>query len=83
MLAPYPSEEMTYWPVSARVGNVKNNEPSLIGPISAQLTCVDVCRTVCEIDAWRVRPHLDGVFPAAANFASRAAFRVAACAGLT
>jgi putative SOS response-associated peptidase YedK len=35
MLAPYPSEEMTYWPVSTRVGNVKNNDPSLIEPISA------------------------------------------------
>jgi hypothetical protein len=29
-LAPYPSEAMTCWPVSARVGNVKNNDPSLI-----------------------------------------------------
>ena len=36
MLAPYPSEEMTCWPVSARVGNVKNNDPSLIEPIPAQ-----------------------------------------------
>jgi putative SOS response-associated peptidase YedK len=36
MLAPYPSEQMTCWPVSARVGNVKNNDPSLIEPISAQ-----------------------------------------------
>ena len=34
MLAPYPSEEMTCWPVSARVGNVKNNDPSLIEPIA-------------------------------------------------
>jgi len=34
MLAPYPSEGMTCWPVSARVGNVKNNDPSLIEPIS-------------------------------------------------
>jgi putative SOS response-associated peptidase YedK len=30
LLAPYPSEEMTCWPVSPRVGNVKNNDPSLI-----------------------------------------------------
>ena len=36
MLAPYPSEGMTCWPVSPRVGNVKNNDPSLIEPISAQ-----------------------------------------------
>jgi putative SOS response-associated peptidase YedK len=35
LLAPYPSEEMTCWPVSARVGNVKNNNPSLIEPIEA------------------------------------------------
>ena len=36
MLFPYPSEEMTYWPVSTRVGNVKNNDPSLVEPIAAQ-----------------------------------------------
>ena len=35
MLFPCPSEEMTCWPVSTRVGNVKNNDPSLIEPISA------------------------------------------------
>ena len=34
MLAPFPSEEMTCWPVSARVGNVKNNDPSLIEPVT-------------------------------------------------
>jgi putative SOS response-associated peptidase YedK len=33
-LAPYPSEEMTCWPVSTRVGNVKNNDASLIEPIA-------------------------------------------------
>jgi putative SOS response-associated peptidase YedK len=32
--APYPSEEMVAWPVSPRVGNVKNNDPSLIDPIA-------------------------------------------------
>jgi putative SOS response-associated peptidase YedK len=36
MLAPYPSKEMTCWPISTRVGNVKNNDPSLIGPISVR-----------------------------------------------
>jgi len=36
MLAPYPSEEMTCWPISPRVGNVKNNDPSLIEPIPVQ-----------------------------------------------
>ena len=29
-------EATTCWPVSSRVGNVKNNDPSLIEPISAQ-----------------------------------------------
>jgi putative SOS response-associated peptidase YedK len=33
-LAPYPSEQMACWPVSARVGSVKNNDPSLIEPIA-------------------------------------------------
>jgi putative SOS response-associated peptidase YedK len=35
MLAPYPSHGMISWPVSTRVGNVKNNDPSLIEPIAA------------------------------------------------
>jgi len=26
---------MTCWPVSTRIGNVKNNDPSLIEPIAA------------------------------------------------
>jgi len=34
LLAPYPSEEMVAWPVSPRVGNVKNNDESLIEPIA-------------------------------------------------
>jgi hypothetical protein len=29
LLAPYPAEDMTCWPVSARVGNVRNNDASL------------------------------------------------------
>jgi putative SOS response-associated peptidase YedK len=33
LLAPYPASEMTSWPVSTRVGSVKNNDPSLIEPI--------------------------------------------------
>jgi hypothetical protein len=32
----YPSDEMICWPVSPRVGNVKNNDPSLIEPIVLQ-----------------------------------------------
>ena len=35
LLAPYPSDEMICWPVSARVGNVNNNDPSLIEPVTA------------------------------------------------
>jgi putative SOS response-associated peptidase YedK len=35
MLAPHPSDEMRCWPVSPRVGNVKNNDPSLIEPITS------------------------------------------------
>ncbi|HEY4048324.1 MAG TPA: SOS response-associated peptidase family protein [Acidobacteriaceae bacterium] len=34
LLAPYPSEEMTCWHVSTRVGNVKNNDPTLIEPVA-------------------------------------------------
>ena len=34
LLVPYPAGEMTCWPVSARVGNVRNNDPSLIEPIA-------------------------------------------------
>jgi hypothetical protein len=35
LLAPLPSDGMTCWPVGARVGNVKNNDASLIEPIAA------------------------------------------------
>jgi DNA polymerase IV len=35
LLASYPSDGMVCWPVSARVGNVRNNDPSLIEPIAA------------------------------------------------
>lgn len=34
MLGPYPSDEMTCWRVSQWVGNVKNNDASLIEPVS-------------------------------------------------
>jgi putative SOS response-associated peptidase YedK len=33
MLVPYPAAGMTCRPVSKRVGNVKNKDPSLIKPI--------------------------------------------------
>ena len=35
LLAPFPSEEMTCWPVSTRIGNVKNDDASLIESIAA------------------------------------------------
>jgi putative SOS response-associated peptidase YedK len=35
LLAPYPSGGMIAWPVSPRVGNVRNNDPSLIEPLAA------------------------------------------------
>ena len=34
LLATHPAEEMTCWPVSTRVGSVKNNDPSLIEPVT-------------------------------------------------
>jgi putative SOS response-associated peptidase YedK len=34
LLVPYPSAGLTCWPVSARVGRVKNNDPSLIEPVA-------------------------------------------------
>ena len=35
LLAPYPSDAMICWPVSARVGNVRDNDLSLIEPVAA------------------------------------------------
>jgi putative SOS response-associated peptidase YedK len=35
LLAPYPANEMIAWPVSARVGNFKNNDSSLVEPVAA------------------------------------------------
>ena len=36
MLVSYPSGGMIAWPVSARVGNVRNNDSSLIEPVAAE-----------------------------------------------
>ena len=33
--APYPSDAMICWPVSARVGNVRSSDSSLIEPVAA------------------------------------------------
>jgi len=30
LLRPYPAERMKAWPVSERVGNVRNNDPALL-----------------------------------------------------
>jgi putative SOS response-associated peptidase YedK len=34
LLKPFPSEHMMLWPVDRRVGNVKNNDPSLAQPVT-------------------------------------------------
>ena len=47
LLAPYPSEDMIAWPVSARVGNVRNNDPRLIEPI-----VVALCRSAKTALNW-------------------------------
>ena len=36
LLTSYPAEGMTCWPVSPRIGNVKNNYLNLIEPIAAR-----------------------------------------------
>ena len=35
LLVPYPSNDMICWPVSARVGDVRNNNSSLIEPVAS------------------------------------------------
>jgi putative SOS response-associated peptidase YedK len=35
LLGPYPVDAMICWPVSPRVGNVKNNDASLIDAVTA------------------------------------------------
>ena len=34
LLRPYPADRMHAWPVSDRVGNVRNNDPALIEPVT-------------------------------------------------
>lgn len=34
LLVPYPSEDMVLWPVSKRVGNVKNDDPNLAAEVT-------------------------------------------------
>ena len=33
LLRPYLAEEMAAWPVNARVGNIRNNDPALVDPV--------------------------------------------------
>jgi putative SOS response-associated peptidase YedK len=33
LLVPYPSEQMTYWAVDKKIGNVKNDSPDLLEPL--------------------------------------------------
>ncbi len=35
MLKPYPGENLTFWPVDRRVGNVRNDSPDLFAPLRA------------------------------------------------
>ena len=35
LLRPYPAEAMRAYPVAARVGNVRNNDPELLAPLAA------------------------------------------------
>jgi putative SOS response-associated peptidase YedK len=35
LLRPYPAEAMRAYPVAARVGNVRNNDPELLSPVAA------------------------------------------------
>jgi len=39
LLRPFPAEQMTAWPVSERVGNVRNNDPQLLerAPVQGSL----------------------------------------------
>jgi putative SOS response-associated peptidase YedK len=37
MLKPFPAEQMECFPVSVAVGNVKNDEPSLLVPVAASV----------------------------------------------
>ncbi len=36
LLRPYPAEKMLAWPISDRVGNVRNNDPELLAPSQPQ-----------------------------------------------
>jgi putative SOS response-associated peptidase YedK len=35
LLVPYPANDLAAWPVDKRVGNVRNDDPSLFDPVAA------------------------------------------------
>ena len=57
LLAPYPSEGMTCWPVTTRVGNVKNNDPSLIEAVAVNEPAQMVRHGARYLGARRLRPR--------------------------
>ena len=45
LLVPYPAHDLIMWPVDRRVGNVKNNDPSLIEPLVEPLTPIEAAHS--------------------------------------
>jgi hypothetical protein len=41
LLAPYPSDETICWPIIARVGNVKSNDPGAAGPMGTMAMALE------------------------------------------
>ena len=63
LLATYPAEEMISWPVSSRVGNVSNNDPSLIEPITLQWSLRPAARSAGSGPARARRSAETGPWP--------------------
>jgi putative SOS response-associated peptidase YedK len=42
LLRPYPAEKMQAWPVSERVGNVKNDDPELLAAAEPPATNLEL-----------------------------------------
>jgi len=36
LFQPFPAQKLRIWPVDKRVGNVRNNDPSLIEPVAVE-----------------------------------------------
>jgi putative SOS response-associated peptidase YedK len=45
LLVAYPPHDLMMWPVDRRVGNVKNNDPSLIEPLVEPLTPIEAAHS--------------------------------------